>query len=68
MISKDISAIGKVAHRFRKEVGVPRTMALRISRKLNELASSVDWATPLPDGRRVYAFTTPRRAKRKKKK
>lgn len=68
MITKHTSAIRRVAHRFHRELSLSAPVALRISRKLNELAGSVDWATPLPDGRRVYAFTTPRRAKRKKKK
>lgn len=68
MISKQPATIRNVARRFSKEIGLSIPMAFRMSRKLNDLASHVDWATPLPDGRpTVYRLTSRRRAKRKKK-
>jgi hypothetical protein len=41
--------VQSVARKIEQEVGLPHATALRISRKLNDLARSVSWATPLPD-------------------
>src|SRR4051812_37086346 len=36
----------QVARRLQTEVGVPRDVALRMARNLDDLAENVDWATP----------------------
>lgn len=41
--------VQSVARKIEQEVGLPHATALRISRKLNDLAKSVSWAKPLPD-------------------
>lgn len=39
-----------VARRIEHEVGLPRTLSVRIANKLNRLAKSVGWATHVEGG------------------
>lgn len=41
--------LSSVVDRFVHEVGLPRADSVRIARKLNKFAHSVDWATPVED-------------------
>jgi hypothetical protein len=38
-----------VVSRIVREVGLPKTTSARIAKKLNNLAKSVEWATPVPE-------------------
>ena len=40
--------VTSVARRMGEEVGLPAEIAIRVSRRLNLLAATVPWATPLP--------------------
>jgi len=42
-----MSDLASVARRLEREVGIPSADAKRIARKLNKLAASVSWATPI---------------------
>jgi hypothetical protein len=44
-----MSDLASVARRLEREVGLPPADAKRIARKLNKLAGSVSWATPVAD-------------------
>jgi len=44
-----MSDLASVARRLEREVGIPPADAKRIARKLNKLAASVSWATPIAD-------------------
>jgi hypothetical protein len=44
-----VGTLSRVVNRLVREVGLPRVDSVRIARKLNRLAKSVDWATPLDD-------------------
>jgi hypothetical protein len=44
-----VSTLSRVVNRLVQEVGLPRADSVRIARKLNKLAKSVDWATPVED-------------------
>jgi len=44
-----MSDLASVARRLEREVGLPAADAMRIARKLNKLAGSVSWATPVAE-------------------
>ena len=44
-----MSTVKDIARRIENEVGLSRAASVRIARKLNELAKSVSWATPVDD-------------------
>jgi len=44
-----MSDLAAVARRLEREVGLPAADAMRIARKLNKLAGSVSWATPVAE-------------------
>lgn len=44
-----MGTLSRVVDRFVHEVGLPREDSVRIARKLNKFAKSVDWATPVED-------------------
>jgi hypothetical protein len=44
-----MGTLSRVVDRFVHEVGLPRADSVRIARKLNRFAKSVDWATPVED-------------------
>lgn len=44
-----MSTLGDVAKRIESEVGLSRAASARIARKLNELAKTVPWVTPVDD-------------------
>jgi len=44
--------VERVTQRIEHEVGLSRAAAMRIARKLNTLARSVEWATPVGNGGR----------------
>jgi hypothetical protein len=44
-----MSDLASVAKRLEREVGLPPVDAKRIAKKLNRLAASVSWATPVPE-------------------
>jgi hypothetical protein len=44
-----VGTLSRVVDRLVREVGLPRADSVRIARKLNKLARSVDWATPVED-------------------
>jgi hypothetical protein len=52
-IAEDVARYGRdlasVARRLEREVGLPGADAKRIARKLNKLAGSVSWATPVAE-------------------
>lgn len=58
-----MSTLDRVVTRLVDEVGLPRTVSLRIARKMNALAQRVDWATPLEDGRRGSGGKVSRRSR-----
>lgn len=60
-----MSTVQKVAKRIEREVGLSRSASIRIAHKLNELAKSVDWATPVWDGRPAAKRARLRRARRR---
>lgn len=43
------SRLKHVAFRLQREVGLPRNASARIAKKLNTLARSVSWATPVQE-------------------
>jgi len=45
-----MSTVKHVARRIEHELGLSRTVSVRIAKKLNALAGSVGWAIPLEDG------------------
>jgi len=45
-----MSTLDHVAQRLANEVGLSEAASRRVARKLNELAKSVRWATPVADG------------------
>jgi hypothetical protein len=59
-------AIQQVAERLRKEIGTSPQVSYRIARKLNDLAKSVTWATPVEDGAKTVRFSAHRRTKQAK--
>ncbi|MFQ5802327.1 MAG: HU family DNA-binding protein [Candidatus Methylomirabilales bacterium] len=52
-----MSTVKDVVKRIEHEVGLSRAASIRIARKLNELAKSVKWATPVGDGGTVRKRT-----------
>jgi hypothetical protein len=44
-----MSTVKDVAKRIEQEVGLSRTLSVRIANRLNELAKTVPWATPVED-------------------
>jgi hypothetical protein len=54
-----------VAERIQREIGLSRTASRRIAEKLNTLARSVDWATPLGAQPAAAKQTRHRRLRRK---
>jgi hypothetical protein len=51
-----------VASRFHREVGLPKSLSRRLSKKFNKLAKKVDWAVPLPE-RDIPAYAYTKRSK-----
>jgi hypothetical protein len=43
------ATVGSVARRFHEEIGLPKRVSIRLSKKFNRLAKKVDWAVSLPD-------------------
>ena len=43
------STLKHVAFRLQREVGLPKNVSARIAKKLNTLARSVSWATPVQE-------------------
>ena len=60
-IAEDVARYGRdlasVARRLEREVGLPGADAKRIARKLNKLAGSVSWATPVVEKGRKHRKT-----------
>jgi len=57
--------VQKVARRIEQEVGLSRNISARIAHKLNKLAKSVEWATPIGDGRPTVKKTRLRKARQR---
>lgn len=51
---------GDIARRLVREGGLSRATSFRIVTKLNTMAKSVEWATPIGDGRVFHKAATPR--------
>jgi hypothetical protein len=63
-----MSDLASVARRLEREVGLPAADAMRIARKLNKLAGSVSWATPVADEEHRKARVSAKVATRKSSK
>lgn len=50
------ATVGSVARRFEKEIGLPRQLSVRLSKKFNKLAKKVDWAVSLPEQNIPHPF------------
>ena len=57
------ATVGSVARRFHKEIGLPKPLSVRLSKKFNELAKKVDWAVSLPE-REISSYVFTKRAKK----
>jgi hypothetical protein len=60
-----MSTVEDVAKRIENEVGLSRATSARIARKLNELAKTVPWATPVEDSGLRTRLARRKTAKRK---
>jgi hypothetical protein len=60
-----MSTLKSVARRIESEVGLSRAVSIRIAKKLNELAKSVEWAIPVGDGRFFAMTASSRRGHRR---
>lgn len=63
-----MSTVKSVAQRIYSEVGVSRAASFRIAKRLNELAKSVGWATPVGDGAFGSFFAKIRRGRKVRRK
>ena len=61
-----MSTVRDVAKRIEHDVGLPRAVSVRIANKLNELAKTVPWATPVGDGGPRRKVARRKMAKRKR--
>jgi hypothetical protein len=57
------ATVGSVARRFQKEIGLPKPLSVRLSKKFNELAKKVDWAVSLPE-REIPSYARTKHAKK----
>lgn len=58
--------VRSVALRFHNEIGLPKKLSVRLSKKFNKLAKKVDWAVSLPE-RDIPAYAYTKRAKKSAK-